>query len=125
MILGVGIDVVDVERMKSLLTRRPKIVERLFSAAEQEYSVKQADPSRRLAVRFAAKEAVMKALSANFGTIGWKEVEVVRNEQPNPRPVEVQLTGRAAQLAKDQGVVDIQISLSHSDTTAIAIALAQ
>ena len=122
MILGVGVDVVDVDRMRDLLSRRPKISERLFSKAEQDYSQLQSDPSQRFAVRFAAKEAVMKALSSSFGSIDWKDVEVVKEKSDIPQ---LRLLGRAAEHAKKKGITSWHISLSHSKTSAMAMVVAE
>lgn len=122
MVLGVGIDVIDVDRMRNLLSRRPKLAERLFSEAEQEYSYQQNDPTQRFAVRFAAKEAVMKAMQSGFGSIDWKDVEVVRDESSIPQ---VRLSGRAAERATAKGITSWKLSLSHSDASAVAVAIAQ
>jgi len=66
-VVGVGIDAVDIDRFRLLLARRPKMADRLFSPAEQELALRRSDPLPTLAARFAAKEAVMKALSTGLG----------------------------------------------------------
>lgn len=122
MVLGVGIDVIDIDRMRGLLSRRPQVAERLFSELEQEYSYQHKDPSQRFAVRFAAKEAVMKALQAGFGSIDWRDVEVTRDESSAPQ---VRLSGRAAERAAGKGITSWHISLSHSEASAVAVVIAQ
>ncbi|MCY3786059.1 MAG: holo-ACP synthase [bacterium] len=117
----IGIDIVDVPRFGGLLARRPSVVERLFTPAERAYAEARADPTERLAARFAAKEAVMKALGAGFGDVAFRDIEVVR--APGGRP-EVVLGGRAAARAERAGVTGWHLSLSHTPTTAVAVALA-
>lgn len=117
----IGIDIVDVPRFRALLARRPSVVERLFTPAERAYAETRADPTERLAVRFAAKEAVMKALGAGFGDVAFRDMEVVR--APGGRPG-VRLGGRAAARARRAGVSGWHLSLSHSATTAVAVAVA-
>ena len=75
--IGVGIDAVDVERFRQSLARTPGLAERLFTADERAYAARRADPTERLAVRFAAKEAVMKALGVGIGAFAFHDVEVV------------------------------------------------
>ncbi len=116
----IGIDVVDVPRMRHLLIRRPRIVLRLFSEGERSYAELKSDPSERYAARFAAKEAVMKALGAGFGEVAFREVEVLRSPSGQPNIV---LHGRAAERAEQMGVSGWQISLSHTDSVAVAVAL--
>ena len=117
----VGIDVVDVGRFRELLNRRPKITERLFVEGERSYAEAKFDPSERYAARFAAKEAVMKALGAGFGEVAFKDVEVCRS--PAGRPT-VQLRGRAAERAERMGVKELCVSLSHTARLATAVAVA-
>ena len=117
----IGIDIVDVPRFRALLARRPRIAERLFTPAEREYAEARADPAERLAARFAAKEAVMKALGAGFGDVAFKDMEVVR--APGGKPG-VRLSGRAAARARRAGVTGWHLSLSHTATSAVAVAVA-
>jgi holo-[acyl-carrier protein] synthase len=113
---GVGIDLIEIERIERALERRPRLAERLFTPAELAYAEARARPGRHLAARFAAKEAVMKALPGD--RIAPSEVEVVAGSPPS-----VRLLGRAA-----DGVVPaaaISISLTHSRETAAAVAVVQ
>ncbi|MDE0653733.1 MAG: holo-ACP synthase [bacterium] len=117
----IGIDIVDVPRFGALLARRPSVAERLFTPAERAYAEARADPTERLAARFAAKEAVMKALGAGFGDVAFRDMEVVR--APGGKP-EVRLHGRAAARARRAGVTGWHLSLSHTATSAVAVAVA-
>ena len=114
----IGLDLLDVERLERALERRPRLGERLFTDAEREYAGAWARPGQHLAARFCAKEAVAKAL----GLRGWsfREVEVV----PTDAAPEVRLSGAVAERAGELGVA-VRVSLTHTDTTAGAVALAQ
>ncbi|MHB9150824.1 MAG: NAD(P)H-hydrate dehydratase [Thermoleophilia bacterium] len=110
-----GLDLVEVERFRVALERHPGLMERVFTAAEAQDCSGKGDPARSLAARFAAKEAVGKLLGT--GVLTWPEIEVL----PGPRVV---LSGRTAALAASQGIVEIAISLTHTDTLAGATASA-
>jgi holo-[acyl-carrier protein] synthase len=112
---GVGIDLLEIDRLERALERHPRLAERVFTEAEREYAKARARPARHLAARFAAKEAVIKALGLSDG-FGLREVEVVAGEPPT-----VRLQGRAALAASGRR---IEISLTHSRHFAAAIALA-
>jgi holo-[acyl-carrier protein] synthase len=112
---GVGIDLLEIERMERALERHPRLAQRLFTEAELDYAGGRARPGRHLAARFAAKEAVVKALGLSGG-FGLKEIEVVAGEPPR-----VRLSGRAAEAAAGRRV---EISLTHSRENAAAVAFA-
>jgi holo-[acyl-carrier protein] synthase len=112
---GVGIDLIEIERIERALERRPRLAERLFTRAELAYAEGRARPGRHLAARFAAKEAVIKALGTPG--VGPSQIEV----EPGPPPG-VRLTGRASELATDR---EISVSLTHSRETAAAVAVVQ
>jgi len=119
--IGLGIDAVDVERFRAVLARRPTIAGRLFTTGEREYACRLADPAPSLAARFAAKEAVMKALGVGLGAIGWHDVEVVRLESGAPSLV---VSGVAAALASRLGVGNWRVSLTHTAAFAEAVVAA-
>lgn len=121
MITGLGVDIVEIDRMREALQRRPKLKERLFSADERRYCEKRSKPEVHYALRFAAKEAVLKALGTGFSGMRFKDVEVVR--EANGRPVP-RLSGRAAEVAEELGIVEMHLSLSFTHTTAVASAVA-
>jgi holo-[acyl-carrier protein] synthase len=113
---GVGIDLLEIERLERALERRPRLAERLFTDAEREYAAARARPGQHLAARFCAKEAVAKAL----GLTAWsfRDVEVLAGEPPS-----VQLSGSAAERAVELGVT-LSVSLTHSRGQAAAVAIA-
>jgi holo-[acyl-carrier protein] synthase len=115
MAAGVGIDLLEIDRLERALERHPRLAERVFTAAERDYAAARARPARHLAARFAAKEAVVKALGRPGG-FGLNEVEVVAGAPPT-----VRLSGLAAELA--QGA-EVSISLTHSRDFAAAVAIA-
>lgn len=119
--IGIGLDAVEIERFRGVLTRRPGMTERLFTPGERAYAARMANPFPTLAARFAAKEAVMKALGVGLGAFRWEDVEVVR--QPSGRP-ELRLRHRAATLAAERGVRSWQVSLTHTEETAAAVVAA-
>jgi holo-[acyl-carrier protein] synthase len=111
---GLGIDLIEIERVERALERRPRLAERIFTPAELAYARDRARPGRHLAARFAAKEAVIKALGQ---TVPAKEIEVEAGKPPR-----IKLHGTAAEVA---GGAEISISLTHSRDTAAAVALAE
>lgn len=119
--IGIGVDLVEVDRMRQVLARTPTMAARLFTAAERAYAESAADPAERFAVRFAAKEAVMKALGVGLGAFDWHDVEVVRAPSGQPSLV---ITGRAATLAEAAGVREWKLTLAHTSLQAEAIAVA-
>ena len=120
-ILGVGVDLCEVERMRRAVARTPGFVGRVFTAGERDYCLARRDPSERFAARFAAKEAVLKAMGVGVGACALREIEVVRAESGQPGLV---LHGGAADLAADRGVAAWHLSLSHSATMAEALVVA-
>ncbi|HLW45397.1 MAG TPA: holo-ACP synthase [Acidimicrobiales bacterium] len=118
-ITGVGVDAVDVARFGAALSRRPAIATRLFTDGERRDG---AGDAQRLAVRFAAKEATMKALGRGIGSFGWRDVEVVRLESGEPT---LRLSGAATTLASSRGVSRWHVSLTHTATVAIAMVVAE
>ncbi|MGH9107592.1 MAG: holo-ACP synthase [Acidimicrobiales bacterium] len=119
--LAVGLDLVDIARFSAVLARRPAIRERLFTDGERAYAAGLADPVPSLAARFAAKEAVMKALGVGLGAFAFPEVEVRRRESGEPH---LALSGRAAELSAEQAVRNWLVSLSHTSTAAAAFVVA-
>jgi holo-[acyl-carrier protein] synthase len=114
-IVGIGVDVVDVARFRAAMERTPALRTRLFTEAEETL------PPASLAGRFAAKEAVAKALGGPPG-LSHREAEVVKDD--NGRPA-VRVTGRAAEVARELGVTRWHVSLSHDGGVAIAYVIAE
>ncbi len=121
-IVGIGIDVVDVARMRETIARTPSICERCFTIAERAYAERARDSAERFAVRFAAKEAVMKAMGLGLGAFGFHDVEVVRAADGVPSLL---ISGDAARLADERGITRWHLSLTHTETTAAAYVIAE
>jgi holo-[acyl-carrier protein] synthase len=122
-VIGVGIDLVDLERVARLLADKgAHALARLFTEAERNYLASRPDPTGHAAARIAAKEAVYKAMQTLPGAraIGWREMEVTRDAEGRPA---IRLHGLAARLAEEQGGLRIQISLTHSSLSAGAVAV--
>ncbi|MFN2624720.1 MAG: holo-ACP synthase [Mycobacteriales bacterium] len=119
-VVGVGVDVVDVTRLTRVLTRTPRLRGRVFAADELAYAGAGEVALRRLAARFAAKEAVSKALGARG--VRWRDIEVVA--VAGERPV-VKVSGHTADLAAQAGVVHWHLSLSHDGAIATAVVIAE
>jgi holo-[acyl-carrier protein] synthase len=115
---GVGLDLLEIERLGRALQRRPRLAERLFTEAERARVAELGGHPRHLAVRFCAKEAVAKALALRDG--GWHDVEVLGGGDGPPA---VRLSGRAAERAAELGVERVEVSLTHSKGMAAAVAL--
>jgi holo-[acyl-carrier protein] synthase len=125
MIVGIGIDLVEVERMRRLLHRKgERALVRLFTEGEQGYAATHPEPARQLAARVAAKEAAFKALSGNdlARAIGWRELEVVSRKGVAPVLL---LHGRALQRATELGISRVLLTITHSETTAGAFVVAE
>lgn len=120
-VIGVGIDAVDVERFRQVISRTPRMVERVFTETEREQCAQRGDLAQRLGARFAAKEAVMKALSTGLWRIGLDEISTQVDEDGAPT---LCLTGRAAARAAALGVGRLIVSLTHTDTVAAATVIA-
>jgi holo-[acyl-carrier protein] synthase len=122
-LIGVGIDAVELDRFRAALARTPALVDRLFSDAERAYAVARRDPTERFAVRFAAKEAVAKALGVSIFAFDYHDVEVVRLDRLSAP--QLRISGRAEMLALARGVRRWHVSLTHTERTATAIVIAQ
>lgn len=120
-VLGVGIDLVDVARMRTTLERTPSIVDRIFTDAEVADAEARGDRAERYAARFAAKEAVLKALGSGLGSVSLRAIEVVRAEAGAPS---VRLHDGASDLARQRGVGALLVSLTHTATSAGAVVVA-
>lgn len=123
-VLGVGIDLVELTRAAKLLARKgDHALDRLLTDGERAYLAERDDPVPHFAARLAAKEAVYKALQLLPGgrEIGWRDIEVVRSDSGRPT---IALHGRAAEVARGAGVT-IHVSLTHSESAAAAVAVAE
>ena len=126
MIVGIGVDLCDVARLETTLAQPsgPRFLERVFTDGERAYcEARKRGRVQSYAARFAAKEAAMKALGTGWGQgVGWRDVEVVRVGDEAPT---LHLHGEAARLSAARGVVRWLVTLSHTDTMAIAWVIAE
>lgn len=114
---GVGMDLIEIARIEQALDRRPRLADRIFTPDEQRYAAAKVRPGRHLAARFAAKEAVVKALGLGPGT-SLREIEVVPGAPPTLRP-----HGAVAAVLASRGLA-VHLSLTHNRETAGAVAIA-
>ena len=120
-IIGLGIDLAEVSRVRRLLHKSPESFRRrCFTDAEWEYAHRYADPSERLAARFAGKEAVMKSMFTGYKRIPWKDIEITGGGPPR-----VNLFGKAKQRAEMLGIVDIKITITHTGGNAMVFVISQ
>ncbi len=124
---GIGIDAVDIARFRRVLGRRPSLAERVFTEAERADAADRGDPAEHLAARFAAKEAVMKALGTGIGGFALRDVEVVRGSAPGLAAARRRCGSSTAlaALAAERGVRAWHVSLTHTDQLAMAVVLAE
>ena len=115
MIIGIGVDLVDIPRFEASIARTPKLMQRLFTPAEQTLK------PHSLAARYAAKEALIKALGGSDG-VHWTDIEVA--SEPSGRPV-FALSGETAVTVADRGITTVHLSLSHDAGLATAYVVAE
>lgn len=120
-VVGIGVDAVDVERFRRSLERTPTMRQRLFTTSELSDLADRADPVPGLAARFAAREATMKALGVGLGAFGFHEVWVARRASGEPV---LMVTGAADRLARAADVHRWHLSITHTDSVAIAYVVA-
>lgn len=118
-----GLDIVEVSRIRALLEKNgDRFARRIFTEGEVAYCSACADPAIHYAARFAAKEAVSKALGTGFSDgVGWSDIGVRRGPRGAPQ---IELTGVPAELAASLGIKEWRVSLSHTDQTAAASVIA-
>lgn len=121
-VIGIGVDLVEIERFRTVLDRTPSMRRRIFVPSEIDDAEVRPDPVPSLAARFASREAVMKALGLGLGAFDFHDVWVRRLDSGAPR---LMIEGRAADLAVRAGVRRWHLSLSHTETTAIAYVVAE
>lgn len=120
MILGVGVDIIEIIRIKEAIERNPKFIERIFTEEEIKYFEEINYKYESIAGRFAAKEAIVKALGTGFRNMKIKDIEVTNNEIGKPL---VKLMGGALEIVKEHKNVKIHLSISHNRDNAIAYSL--
>jgi holo-[acyl-carrier protein] synthase len=118
-ILGLGVDLADIDRVGDVLAKYPRFAERCFTEHEREYAFRFARPERRLAARFAGKEAVMKSMGTGWRRIRWRDIEITGGGKPT-----VKMRGSAAGRADMLGVTEVLVTITHTDTSALVMAVA-
>ena len=121
MIIGSGVDLCEVDRIKAAITRHgPRFLGRVYTEREVAYAERKANRYERYAARFAAKEAGMKALGTGWHGVKWRDFEVAN--LPSGRPT-LLLHGNAAEIAKKLGVRNIALSITHTSVQALAMVI--
>lgn len=120
-LVSLGTDIVDVARIRGVHERQgERFLSRVFTDEERDYCLQMAHPHKHLAARFAAKEAVSKAFTTGIGAeLGWKSVSVYHGPRQDPR---VRLDEKGQELLRRVGGTHVLLSLSHTDTAALAVA---
>jgi holo-[acyl-carrier protein] synthase len=120
-LIGIGADVIEVSRIRGVFERQgERFLARVFTDEEREYCFRMAHPHKHLAARFAAKEAVSKCFTTGIGAeLGWRSVSVYHGSRNEPL---VRLDEKGEALLKAVGATHVQLTLSHTDTVAMAVA---
>jgi holo-[acyl-carrier protein] synthase len=119
-IIGIGQDLTEIHRVERLLERYPRFAERCFTPHEQAYAGRFGRPGRRFAARFAGKEAVMKSLGTGYRRVRWRDIEITGGGKPT-----VRLMRTALARAEVLGVTEVHVSITHTDDTAMVLAIAE
>jgi holo-[acyl-carrier protein] synthase len=122
MIIGTGVDIVEIARLRKAVERlKDRFIQRVFTTEEQQFCSQHRDPAPHYAARFAAKEAMFKALGTGWAKgVTWQDVEVLRQQQEAPTLI---LHGEAHRLSLCMGATKVHLSLSHSEQSAIALVI--
>ncbi len=122
MIVGMGLDLCEIDRIASMLEKwGTRFTNRVFTDGEREYASNKSQPAQHFAARFAVKEATLKALSVPRG-LSWREMEVVGG---GGRPPKLKLNGVAKQAADALGIVHFHVTISHAANLAVAVVIAE
>lgn len=121
MINGIGIDIIEVDRIAHVMQRTPRFKNRIYSQPEIEYCERQAQPAQHYAARFAAKEAFFKALGTGYRAgLTFQEISIELNQLGKPVII---LHGKSAEIAQQEGCEIIHLSLSHTANYACAVVI--
>jgi holo-[acyl-carrier protein] synthase len=120
-LLGLGCDVIEVERIGRVMERQgERFLARVFTEEERAYCLSKGHPNPHLAARFAAKEAISKCFTTGIGAeLGWKSMSIYHGERQEPL---VRLDEQGQALLRRLGATDVRVSLSHTETLAMAVA---
>ena len=120
MIFGVGTDLIEIDRIRQAIEKNPRFLQKVYTEAEIAYCQRKKNPWQSFAARFAAKEAVSKAMGTGLGRIGLHDIEIVQKPSGQPQVV---CHGAAKAFLLEHGLGNVHISLSHSAQFAIATAI--
>lgn len=121
MIIGIGTDIIEIERIKqAIMAGEGRFAARVFTPGEITYCRAKKNPYPSFAARFAAKEAVLKALGCGFSGVRWQDIEVVKQDGAPG----IFLRGKTLEIARELGISQVMISLAHSNSHAVAYAVA-
>ncbi len=120
-VVGIGVDLVQIARMRTVMSRTPRFIDRVLTARERDYCLAQGAPEQHLAVRFAAKEAVIKVFGTGLFSVAMADIEVERGPQGEPSLV---LSGAGRDRAEARGINGWMVSLTHTDEVAAAFVVA-
>lgn len=120
MIVGIGTDIIEIQRVERVIGKTPRFYETVFTNDEKSYYISKGKKIQHLAGAFASKEAVSKALGTGFREFSASDIEVIHDELGKPQ---VQLYGEAKKLSDELGVTNIHITISHCQTYAVAYAV--
>ncbi|SCZ80795.1 holo-ACP synthase [Acidaminobacter hydrogenoformans] len=122
MLVGIGTDLIEIDRIRRAITRNERFLARVFTEEERIFFEARDMEAATIAANFAGKEAVLKVLGTGISGMSWKDIEVLRQSSGKPF---IRLSGRAAAQAEQLGMGEILISLSHSKSHALAFAIGQ
>lgn len=121
MIKGVGVDIIEIERIRKAVNRRKSFVERFFNQGEISRGVENKAYYQEIASKFAAKEAVAKAMGTGFRGFSWKDIHIINDHLGKPM---VKLEGAADEISADLGINSFLLSITHTDQYAVACVIA-
>jgi holo-[acyl-carrier protein] synthase len=119
-LIDIGVDIIEIERIRNTINRYPSFMDKVFCQNEVEYFKKRNMNISVIAATFAAKEAVSKVLGTGIGAVGWKDIEIVRDDTGRPAVI---LHDQALRVSLDKHIKYISVSLSHSRKYAVANAV--
>lgn len=120
MIIGIGTDIIEIDRVRKAVEANERFLKRIFTLSEREYFLKRKMSMETIAGSFAAKEAVVKALGIGIGKVGFSDIEIFRNEKGQPFVV---LSDHAKRMLQEYQEMNFMLSISHCKEYAVATAI--